>query len=751
VLIGIVVWTCLAENIFSQTGCKVENTSEPVKGEFSINGNKVNVKGDGGRSLTATNNIPIKICEGEVITLKNTLPVTSSTSNTYWIIEEGPHWSNTAAIQSLLPVGSYSNINNDFSVKLIEKSNDANGFSLYNGPGRYVVIQYDNSAAIAGGGGIHYACQVIEVIAPKAPVATVNTCTDSEFQIVIPTNANNIFDDYEVTFTPVAGIGDVIKNTGKQTLPYTLKALMPDNRNRIINIKGVSATGGCVLAPSLNLGQKTVNATSLFKPNIISIAGTTIKAEFDIKLGAQIGTTWNFYIRDITDPLNYNNYTNHFLQQGSTSTGVTELVRITVPNADKQYCFQASAVDLVCGTNEISNQEICTTPAKVIPENDKNVISWLRANGGAPAGVSPTPFINYEVDLMRVDGTVDQTLFASNSITDLSFEHQPVTCGNDYIYRVRTNYGSLSYSQIIKVQAISNKIPSKIPKFLATMTGDNKNVYLQGDFNLVNKPTDIKPNNYKYYRANSLTEAFSLIKTDNSIYQDLTADANKQQYCYYMTWTNLCNKESEPSEKVCTTFLRSSGSSVSWTKEKPHSVNTDSYIVQKVDPLTGNNIKELVSNLQGVYTYNTIPLPETEGQEIYVQIETRPVGWSTSDPDRLPNTLSNVIKIFRPSLVMSPQIFTPNGDNNNDKFMIRGKFIKSMKMTIYDRWGNAIFYDEQSSFPLESNQNESTVVGWNGVMSNGNKAMEGSYAFKIEVEDTIGQISTKEGALLLAY
>jgi gliding motility-associated-like protein len=102
-------------------------------------------------------------------------------------------------------------------------------------------------------------------------------------------------------------------------------------------------------------------------------------------------------------------------------------------------------------------------------------------------------------------------------------------------------------------------------------------------------------------------------------------------------------------------------------------------------------------------------------------------------------------------LVISPQIFTPNGDNNNDKFIVRGKFIKSMKMTIYDRWGNAIFYDEQTSFPLESNQNETTVVGWDGMMNNGNKAMEGSYAFKIEVEDTMGQVIKKEGALLLAY
>ena len=78
VLASIVVWTCLSDATFAQ-GCKVENTSEPVAGEFSINGTKVAVKSHGGGSATASNNIPIRICEGEPITLKNILPVSSST------------------------------------------------------------------------------------------------------------------------------------------------------------------------------------------------------------------------------------------------------------------------------------------------------------------------------------------------------------------------------------------------------------------------------------------------------------------------------------------------------------------------------------------------------------------------------------------------------------------------------------------------------------------------------------------------
>ena len=129
----------------------------------------------------------------------------------------------------------------------------------------------------------------------------------------------------------------------------------------------------------------------------------------------------------------------------------------------------------------------------------------------------------------------------------------------------------------------------------------------------------------------------------------------------------------------------------------------------------------------------------------------RPVGWNTTDPNVLPATLSNIIRVFRPSFSLTPQIFTPNGDGNNDKFVVKGKFIKKLKMTIYDRWGNVVYYEDTDSFPLQKDQTDTNVIGWNGIMNNGNRAIEGSYAYKVEVEDFTGEVTMKEGALLLAY
>jgi gliding motility-associated-like protein len=751
-LVGMAVWTLMPQNTHGQ--CKVDNGVSAIAGEFSINGTKVQVKGAGGGSLTATNNIPIKICEGELITLKNTLPITALTLSNYWIMEESVYKSSTAPrpAPSTADV-SFTTLGSNVSVKLTAKTSDPSGLSFYNGPGRYVILQYDNSTTVANGAELHHSCQVIEVIAPPRPVATVSTCSGGEFQVTIPVNANNIFDDYKVVFTPLSGTEET-EFTGKKTLPFSLKKTLsgnPTNSNVIINISGETITGGCPSPPANSLGSYAPSTASLFKPSIISIAGTTTKAEFNIELAPQNGTLWKFYRRDITSSVNYDNYTTEVLSQSSLVSSGTEFVKVVVPDADKMYCYQVASVDAVCGTKEISSEEICTTPANAKAENNQNVITWLKANGGSPGGVSPSPFVNYEVDLLRADGSVDQILLATPDRNILTFTHNSLTCGQEYTYRVRTLYSNKSYSQIMKVRAISNDVPSKIPRFFATMTNDNKNVSVQGQFNVSGTPLNIEPNGYKYYRSNSLTGAYSLQNTGNQVFKDLTTDANKQQYCYYMTWTNTCAKESDPSDKVCTVFLKTSGATVNWSKENAHSYNTDSYIVRKVNPSDGTTLKDLASNLQSIYSYNTSPLPETEGQEIYIQIESRPTGWNIIGSITLPTTLSNIIKIFRPSVAMSPQIFTPNNDNVNDKFIVRGKFIQRLKMTIYDRWGNPIYSEEMNGYPTENNQNETTVIGWDGIMNNGNKASEGSYAYKIEITDTIGQMTVKEGALLLAY
>jgi Secretion system C-terminal sorting domain len=630
--------------------CKVD-TSDPVKGEFSINGTKVQINGDGGGVATASNNIPIKICEGELIKLKSTLSVTAQTSVSYWILSINSYLASSIPVQSLTAsvAGSYSSVNGSVDLRLIEKSSyDPQGLSFYNGPGKYVIVQYDNSTSTTTGPGIHHACQVIEVIKPTAPVATATNCSNSEFLISFPQNSRNIYDDYEITFNALVGNINPILRTGKpEKYPFSIKSenLLNSSTDRIITIKGLSVTGNCT-APITNLGVfKGSSNKFVSKPTIISIEGKTQKGEFKLNVSSQNNVEHSIFIREA---LNYD-YTKVFKSYTSKLKIGIDSIGVSVPDGNKQYCFRVEAIDSLCPLNNFrSNEEICTTPASVVALNNKNVISWVKANNFSPSGIKLSPFNFYQIERLNPDGTVDKVFPSRTNIETIQEEDVNLICGQVYTYRVKTNYGISSYSQPLKVTAKSDDIPFKIPRLIATLDFDNK-ILVQGVFNTGNLPNDVNADNYKFYRSNAVNGTFSLQKTGNSIIKDQDSDASKQSYCYYMTWTNLCNIESESSEKVCTIFQKNNNGILEWTKENSHSAPTDSYIVQEVDS-KGINIRELGTVNSKINSFDISKIELNYGEQKFFQIEARPVGWNTANINRLPSTLSNVIRIFKAPL-----------------------------------------------------------------------------------------------------
>lgn len=76
-----------------------------------------------------------------------------------------------------------------------------------------------------------------------------------------------------------------------------------------------------------------------------------------------------------------------------------------------------------------------------------------------------------------------------------------------------------------------------------------------------------------------------------------------------------------------------------------------------------------------------------------------------------------------------PNIFTPNGDNSNDNFFIKGKNITSSSMKIFNRWGTLVF------------DTDNALIGWNGInTTNNTTAVDGVYFYIIEI--TLGNNRT---------
>jgi gliding motility-associated-like protein len=71
-----------------------------------------------------------------------------------------------------------------------------------------------------------------------------------------------------------------------------------------------------------------------------------------------------------------------------------------------------------------------------------------------------------------------------------------------------------------------------------------------------------------------------------------------------------------------------------------------------------------------------------------------------------------------------PNAFSPNGDNINDEFYVKGDHIKDFRMAIYDRWGNMIFFSDD------------VTRKWDGRANLGSEiAQQDVYVYKIDITD----------------
>lgn len=83
-----------------------------------------------------------------------------------------------------------------------------------------------------------------------------------------------------------------------------------------------------------------------------------------------------------------------------------------------------------------------------------------------------------------------------------------------------------------------------------------------------------------------------------------------------------------------------------------------------------------------------------------------------------------------------PNAFTPNGNDVNDYFSIREENLASLKIKIFNRWGEVIYTSEDKNFK------------WDGTC-NGNPAQQGIYVYVLTTKNTGGEETTRKGTITL--
>jgi gliding motility-associated-like protein len=102
------------------------------------------------------------------------------------------------------------------------------------------------------------------------------------------------------------------------------------------------------------------------------------------------------------------------------------------------------------------------------------------------------------------------------------------------------------------------------------------------------------------------------------------------------------------------------------------------------------------------------------------------------------SAVSNEVCLRVPSQaqVFFPNAFTPNGDGLNDVFLYKAALVESVTFEVYNRWGELVFHTNQLD------------VGWDGTY-NGALASQGTYIYKIDVTDQLGNRFTQQGKVVL--
>ncbi|MBI4649385.1 MAG: gliding motility-associated C-terminal domain-containing protein, partial [Bacteroidia bacterium] len=82
----------------------------------------------------------------------------------------------------------------------------------------------------------------------------------------------------------------------------------------------------------------------------------------------------------------------------------------------------------------------------------------------------------------------------------------------------------------------------------------------------------------------------------------------------------------------------------------------------------------------------------TDCQQTYASPEETTVyTLEVTDTNGCISTTGITINVNFSFVIFIPDIFSPNGDGNNDMLYVRGKKIQTIRFAVYDRWGEKVF------------------------------------------------------------
>jgi gliding motility-associated-like protein len=325
---------------------------------------------------------------------------------------------------------------------------------------------------------------------------------------------------------------------------------------------------------------------------------------------------------------------------------------------------------------------------------------------------------------------------------DTSFLISNVKGGQNYCYYVvaESNDGKFVTSNMVCRQTYADGLPNFI--------NADKAVFLSNS--LVELTFTLDPNspskNYQLTASDSRDGDFLPIKQFKNVQGDqlVTIDTlkNHAPKYYKLEALNSCNfgvlGSNEATAMVPISSISVNEINLVWNAYQNWPQDIKEYDIYRAIGSNGFQLLQTQSGATTTYTDNISSLigKQLSGNVCYY-IE------GVSNTGSTGNTFisrSSTVCVDITSNIFIPEAFTPNDDGRNDEFKPSFAFLPSdYKLMIFNRSGFKIF---ESSDPFK---------GWNGKLSNGEKAPEGVYVFFITFTSGSGKTVDKKGNFSLIY
>jgi gliding motility-associated-like protein len=558
-----------------------------------------------------------------------------------------------------------------------ESTSDPSPTHTYTQPGTYTIVQQGSTDDIL--------ClderKNIVVLATPAPVFSLTTCRGRLVLLNIPSgNPNNAYDEYEIDWgdgqpkelvTPAAAVnvshlyGDVIAKTVTVTGRYTPIGCGNAATNTVTPVVGLANPELTRLV--VNDGNNSVDLFFTPTPDY---------------------PTYEIFQR--IPPGAYQS-----IQKLPTSG---QPIRIT--NLDTQantYCFKVVAFDACNQTYEMG--EVCTVRLNATALNNQNKAIWLPYAGAG--------FQSYQ--LYRDDKALPNTLLAT------FYTDNDIRCSQKYCYQVKVKAGKIeSVSLPVCVTAISDDKPTSLTNLTASVV-DGKTVLTW------QKPAKFAVRNYAIERSvnGGAFKIYSQIAANPGQFTDFQQSNDSTRYCYRVSYTDSCNKVADPTGVSCPIWLKKVENPTStdpyqleWTPYEDWPAGVNTYQVEWLDA-EGNVRKDVSTGKTLKYAEKEM---DTTQQVLYFRIK-------AVSNDGVPlESYSNVVAYVQQLRLFLPDAFTPNEDNLNETYVVKGLFVKTFRMQIFNRWGEPIFVSDDID------------QGWDGTYK-GSPAPPSTYVCRIEATD----------------